>query len=199
MHSGTGAVPAFHCQRVFKGTFSTRWRFENAPTRCLPLLKRRSKNHFDTLRTNFPPISPLLDPRQNANFINTVVSAFLKEGPLMRKKKTMTMTKIPSRKPSGTYGHGPLKICFSKGKDDDHDQDFLKKDLLHIWSWSSDKSFSSDDSGLTDPPISQLSAPQSRVASPAIIHRRHGHRKELPQKESVLRPAESSVLNILRR
>ena len=52
------------------------------------------------------------------------------------------MTKIPSREPSGTYGHGPLKICFWKGKDDDHDQDFLKKDLLHIWSWSSDKSFS---------------------------------------------------------
>ena len=54
----------------------------------------------------------------------------------------MTMTKIPSRKPSGTYGHGPLKICFWKGKDDDHDQDFLKKYLLHIWSWSSDKSSS---------------------------------------------------------
>ena len=52
------------------------------------------------------------------------------------------MTKILSRKPSGTYGHGPLKICFWKGKDDDHDQDFLKKDLLHIWSWSSDKSSS---------------------------------------------------------
>ena len=59
------------------------------------------------------------------------------------KKKTMTMTKIPSRKPSGTYGHGPLKIGFCKGTDDDHDQDFLKKDLLHIWSWSSDKSSSS--------------------------------------------------------
>ena len=54
----------------------------------------------------------------------------------------MTMTKTTSRKPSGTYGHGPLKICFWKGKDDDHDQDFLKKDLLHIWSWSSDKSSS---------------------------------------------------------
>ena len=54
----------------------------------------------------------------------------------------MTMTKIPSKKPSGTYGHGPLKICFWKGQDDDHDQDFLKKDLLHIWSWSSDISFS---------------------------------------------------------
>ena len=54
----------------------------------------------------------------------------------------MTVTKISSRKPSGTYGHGPLKICFWKGKDDDHDQDFLKKDLLHIWSWSSDKSSS---------------------------------------------------------
>ena len=39
----------------------------------------------------------------------------------------MTMTKITSRKPSGTYGHGPLKLCFWKGKDDDHDQDFLKK------------------------------------------------------------------------
>ena len=62
----------------------------------------------------------------------------------MGKKKTMTMTKIPSRKPSGTYGHGPLKICFWKGKDDDHDQDFLKKDLLHIWSWSSDKSSSKE-------------------------------------------------------
>ena len=36
-------------------------------------------------------------------------------------------------------GHGPLNICFWKGKDDDHDQDFLKKDLLYIWSWSSDK------------------------------------------------------------
>ena len=57
-------------------------------------------------------------------------------------KKTMTMTKITSRKPSGTYGHGPLKMCFWKGKDDDHDQDFLKKDSLHIWSWSSDKSSS---------------------------------------------------------
>ena len=55
----------------------------------------------------------------------------------MGKEKTMTMTKIPSRKPSGTHGHGPLKICFWKGKDDDHDKDFLKKDLLHIWSWSS--------------------------------------------------------------
>ena len=41
------------------------------------------------------------------------------------------MTKIPSRKPSGTYGHGPLKICFWKGKDDDHDQDFLKKRLAN--------------------------------------------------------------------
>ena len=40
------------------------------------------------------------------------------------------------------YGHGPLKICFWKGKDDDHDQDFLKKDLLHIWLWSFDKSSS---------------------------------------------------------
>ena len=66
-------------------------------------------------------------------------SAETAKGPL-GKKKTMTMTKIPSRKPSGTYGHGPLKICFCKGKDDDHDQDFLKKDLLHIWSWSSEKS-----------------------------------------------------------
>ena len=56
---------------------------------------------------------------------------------IVGKKKTMTMTKIPSRKPSGTYGHGPLKICFWKGKDDDHDHDFLKN-LLHIWSWSSD-------------------------------------------------------------
>ena len=54
----------------------------------------------------------------------------------------MTMTKIPSRKPFGTYGHGPLKIDFWKGKDDDHDQDFLKEDLLHIWSWSSDRSSS---------------------------------------------------------
>ena len=52
------------------------------------------------------------------------------------------MTKIPSGKTSGTCGHGPLKICFWKEKDDDHDQDFLKKDLLHIWSWSSDRSFS---------------------------------------------------------
>ena len=34
----------------------------------------------------------------------------------MGKKETMTMTKIPSRKPSGTYGHGPLNICFWKGK-----------------------------------------------------------------------------------
>ena len=58
------------------------------------------------------------------------------------KKKTMTMTKIPPRKPSGAYGHGPLKNCFWKRKDDDHDQDFLKKDLLHIWPWPSDQSFS---------------------------------------------------------
>ena len=60
----------------------------------------------------------------------------------LEKEKTMTMTKIPSRKACGTYGHGPLKICPGKEKDDDHDQDSLKKDLLHIWSWSSDKSFS---------------------------------------------------------
>ena len=61
----------------------------------------------------------------------------------MRKKTTMTMTKIPSRKGCGTYGHGPLKSCLGKEKDDDHDQDSLKKYFLHIWSWSSDKSFSS--------------------------------------------------------
>ena len=30
----------------------------------------------------------------------------------LEKKKTMTMTKIPSRKPSGTYGHGPLINIF---------------------------------------------------------------------------------------
>ena len=53
------------------------------------------------------------------------------------------MTKIPSRKPSGTYGHGPLKFVSEKDKDDDHDQDSLKKAFRHIWSWSSDKSFSS--------------------------------------------------------
>ena len=45
---------------------------------------------------------------------------------------TMTMTKIPSRNPSGTYGHGPLKICSWKGKDDDHDQDFVKKLATHM-------------------------------------------------------------------
>ena len=46
----------------------------------------------------------------------------------------MTMTKIPSEKAYGTSGHGLLKICPGKEKDDDHDQDSLKKDLLHIWS-----------------------------------------------------------------
>ena len=35
---------------------------------------------------------------------------------LLGKKKTMTMTKIPSRKPSGTYGHGPLKLLFLEKK-----------------------------------------------------------------------------------
>ena len=30
----------------------------------------------------------------------------------LEKTKTMTMTKIPSRKPSGTYGHGPLINLF---------------------------------------------------------------------------------------
>ena len=34
----------------------------------------------------------------------------------LRKKKTITMTKIPSRKACGTYGHGPLKICLGKEK-----------------------------------------------------------------------------------
>ena len=43
------------------------------------------------------------------------------------------MTKIPSRKACGTYGHGPLKICLGKEKDDDHDQDSLNKGLLHVY------------------------------------------------------------------
>ena len=42
-HSDTQAVPAFHCIRVFKGTFSTRAFFFYAPTRCLPLFKRGPK------------------------------------------------------------------------------------------------------------------------------------------------------------
>ena len=42
------------------------------------------------------------------------------------------MTKILSTKACGTYGHGPLKICPGKEKDDDHAQDSLKKDFLHI-------------------------------------------------------------------
>ena len=53
------------------------------------------------------------------------------------------------RKPSGTYGHGPLNMCSEKEKDDDHDQDSLKEDLLHIWSWSSDKSFSFNEEGMS--------------------------------------------------
>ena len=52
--------------------------------------------------------------------------------PIMRKKKTMTMTKIPSQKVCHTYGHVP-----SKEEDADHDQDLFTKDLLHLWSWSS--------------------------------------------------------------
>ena len=39
-------------------------------------------------------------------------------------------------------GHGPLKIGSEEEKNDDHDQDSLKKDLVHIWSLSSDFSFS---------------------------------------------------------
>ena len=46
------------------------------------------------------------------------------------KQKTMTMTKIPSQKICYTYGHGPLKIYFvRREKNDDHDQDSLKKQL----------------------------------------------------------------------
>ena len=60
----------------------------------------------------------------------------------MRKKKTMTMTKISSKKTCYTYGHGPLKICAPEEKNDDYDQDSLEKDLVRIWSWSSDFSFS---------------------------------------------------------
>ena len=39
------------------------------------------------------------------------------------------------------YGHGNMVLYMfaPKGKRrDDHDQDFLKTDLLQIWSWSSD-------------------------------------------------------------
>ena len=85
----------------------------------------------------------------------------------LRKRKTMTMTKIPSRKACGTYGHGPLKICLGKEKDDDHDQDSLKKDFLHIWSWSSDYS-SSDSLG------PRLGAPNHRSHIPAFPIRRFG-------------------------
>ena len=54
----------------------------------------------------------------------------------------MTMTKTPSKNTCCTYGHGPLKLVLGKEKDDHHDQESFKKGLLHIWSWSSDKSFS---------------------------------------------------------
>ena len=48
------------------------------------------------------------------------------------------MTKNPSQKICYTSGHGPLKVSSRKDKKDDHDQDSLKKDLLHMWSWSSE-------------------------------------------------------------
>ena len=33
---------------------------------------------------------------------------------------------------------GPTRTKTGKGKDDDHDQDFLSKDVRRIWSWSSE-------------------------------------------------------------
>ena len=36
--------------------------------------------------------------------------------PKLGKKKTMTMTKIPSQKNCCTYGHGPLNICSEGGE-----------------------------------------------------------------------------------
>ena len=54
----------------------------------------------------------------------------------------MTMTKNPSQKTCDTYGHGPLKFAPEEEKNDDRDQDSLKKVLLHIWSRSSETSFS---------------------------------------------------------
>ena len=80
--------------------------------------------------------------RKNTLHLKVVVANVERVQVKLRKKKTMTMSKIPSRKACGTNGHGPLKICPGKEKDDDHDQDSLKKVFLHIWSWSSDKSFS---------------------------------------------------------
>ena len=34
-----------------------------------------------------------------------------------------------------------LVEAFEKEEDGDHDQDFLLKDMLHIWSWSSEKCY----------------------------------------------------------
>ena len=64
-----------------------------------------------------------------------------KRAKFLGKKKTITMTKISSQKTCYTYGHGPLKSPPEEEKNDDHDQDSLKKCLVHIWSWSSDYSW----------------------------------------------------------
>ena len=47
-HSDTQSVPAFHCIRMFKGTFSTCAFLKRTDTLSIIALKR-SKNHFDAL------------------------------------------------------------------------------------------------------------------------------------------------------
>ena len=49
----------------------------------------------------------------------------------------MTMTKISSHMVMVLWKSAP-----EEEKNDDHDQDSLKKYLVHIWSWSSDYSSS---------------------------------------------------------
>ena len=92
--------------------------------------------HFDT---------KLCDPLDSTSLCWTLMGPLrtTKQWTNMGKKRTMTMTKIPSRKPSGTYAHGPLiNLGFWKRQRRwYHDQDSLKKAFRHIWSWSSDKSF----------------------------------------------------------
>ena len=99
---------------------------------------------FQQFSRDFPGVfleNPRTDPGNRHSLLEFSELCFSNRV-LVRKEKDDDHDQDYLKKAFWHIWHGPLKDCFWQGKDDDHDQDFLKKDLLHIWSWSSDKSSS---------------------------------------------------------
>ena len=74
---------------MFKRHFFDTARFENAPTRCPPLLTKRSKNHFDTLaflkRAVLDTRVSVFKTRVFAHLIGRHTKGVVQQRPLLRR------------------------------------------------------------------------------------------------------------------